>query len=286
MQKNKSPLLQVPGIAIQGFEGSFHQMAAQKYFGKNVPVICCGTFGEVVKQAENNQSCCGAVMAIENSIAGSILPNYNLLGHSRLNIAGELYLQIRQQLLANPGVKLSDIHEVHSHPMALQQCLTFLDQYNWKLIESEDTALSAKLIHQKKNKRAAAIAGTLAAELFHLNILAADIHTMRNNYTRFLVLSRDKHYETPLNADKASINFQLKHAKGTLSKVLEKIANADINISKLQSVAIPGSNWKYSFHTDLEFKNTADFRKLIKVITPLTEQLKVYGIYKKGAIHK
>ncbi|HEX2848436.1 MAG TPA: prephenate dehydratase domain-containing protein, partial [Chitinophagaceae bacterium] len=145
-------------VSIQGYEGSFHQEAARTFFGRQVEVIPCATFREVVKIAGNKKESDGAVMAIENSIAGSILPNYNLLQKSNLRIIGEVYLQIKQNLLVNPGVKLEDIREVHSHTMALQQCYEFLDKYKWKLVETEDTALSAKHIHQHKSKHIAAIA--------------------------------------------------------------------------------------------------------------------------------
>src|SRR6478609_772375 len=178
-------------VSIQGYEGSFHQVAAQQYFGKDVEVIACATFREVVKIAASKKESNGGVMAIENSIAGSILSNYNLLQKSNLVIVGEIYLQIRQNLLVNPGVKLEDIREVHSHTMALQQCYDFLDKYKWKLVETDDTALSAKHIHQHKSKHIAAIASRLAAELFELNVIAPNIHTMRNNYTRFLILQRE-----------------------------------------------------------------------------------------------
>jgi prephenate dehydratase len=139
-------------VTIQGYEGSFHQVAAQLFHGRNVEVIPCDTFRDVVKIASNKKESDGGVMAIENSIAGSILPNYNLLQKSNLKIIGEIYLQIRQNLLVNPGVKLEDIKEVHSHTMALQQCYGFLDKYKWKLVETDDTALSAKHIHQHKSK--------------------------------------------------------------------------------------------------------------------------------------
>src|SRR4030095_11758461 len=139
-------------VSIQGYEGSVHQVAAQQFYGKNTEVIPCDTFRQVVQVAGNKKESDGGVMAIENSIAGSILPNYNLLQKSNLKIAGEIYLQIRQNLLANHGVKLEDIREVHSHPMAIQQCLEYLDKFNWKLIETEDTALSAKNVHQHHSK--------------------------------------------------------------------------------------------------------------------------------------
>ncbi len=194
-------------ISIQGFEGSFHQVAAQQFYGKETEVICCATFKEVVKIAADKKQSDGGIMAIENSIAGSILPNYNLLLKSNLKIVGEVYLQINQNLLVNPGVKLEDIKEVHSHPMAIQQCFGFLDKYNWKLIETEDTALSAKHIHQHKNKHAAAIASKLAAELYSLYVIAPNIHTLKNNYTRFLALQRQDVAKEIIDADKASINF-------------------------------------------------------------------------------
>src|SRR3984885_9186384 len=166
-------------VSIQGYEGSFHQEASRQFFGKEVEVIPCATFREVVKIAANKKESDGGIMAIENSIAGSILPNYNLLQKSNLKIGGEIYLQIRQNLLVNPGVKLEDIREVHSHSMAIQQCFGFLDKYNWKLIETEDTALSAKHVQQHRSKHVAAIASKLAAELFGLNMIAPNIQTMK-----------------------------------------------------------------------------------------------------------
>lgn len=269
-------------IAIQGFEGSFHQLAAQHFFGKTVQVVCCATFSEVISTASRQTQSDGGVMAIENSIAGSILPNYNLLQKSNLKIVGEIYLQIKQNLLVNPGVQLSDIREVHSHPMAIQQCFGFLDKYDWKLVETEDTALSAKHIHQHKNKHAAAIASTLAADLFQLNIIAPNIHTLKNNYTRFLVLQPEAAAIEINDADKASINFQTDHSKGSLAKVLTQIAEGGINLSKLQSFPIPGSDWKYSFHADLEFESLDQFNNVLKNIEPLTNLLTVYGVYKNG----
>ena len=269
-------------VAIQGYEGSFHQVAAQHFFGKKTRVICCATFGEVVKKALNKKESDGGVMAIENSIAGSILPNYNLLQKSKLKVVGEIYLQIRQNLLVNPGIQLVDIKEVHSHPMAIQQCLEYLDQYNWKLVETEDTALSAKHIHQHKSKHVAAIASTLAAELYNLNVLAPDIHTLTNNYTRFLILQHEDLAEIIENADKASVSFHTDHSKGSLAKVLSTIAEGGINLSKLQSSPIPGSDFRYSFHADMEFDSLHQFYQVIKEMKALTEDVKIYGVYRKG----
>jgi prephenate dehydratase len=269
-------------ISIQGYEGSFHQVAAQQFFGKNVQVLPCGTFREVIRIASSKKESDGGVMAIENSIAGSILANYNLLQKSNLKIIGEIYLHIKQNLLVNRGVKLEDIREVHSHTMALQQCYDFLDKYKWKLVETEDTALSAKHVHQHKSKHIAAIASKLAAELFDLEILAPGIQTMKNNYTRFLMLQRQDIAHAIADANKASVNFQTDHSRGSLARVLTKIAEGGINLSKLQSFPIPGSDFKYSFHADMEFDTVDQFQTVVEQIRPLTEELKVYGVYKRG----
>lgn len=269
-------------VSIQGFEGSFHQEAARQFYGKGVEVICCATFRDVIKIAGNKKESEGGVMAIENSIAGSILPNYNLLQKSNLSIIGEVFLQIKQNLLVNPGVQLSDIKEVHSHPMAIQQCLDYLDKYNWRIVETEDTALSAKHIHKHRSKHIAAIASKLAAEIYELNMIAPNIHTLKNNYTRFLVLQRAGEARVVENADKASINFNTDHSKGSLAKVLNTIAEAGINLSKLQSMPIPGSDFKYSFHADMEFDSKDQLNEALKDIRKQTEALKVLGIYKNG----
>ncbi len=269
-------------ISIQGFEGSFHQVAARQFFGNDVETICCSTFREVVTIAADKNKSNGGIMAIENSLAGSILPNYTLLQKSHLKIVGEIYLHIKQNLLVNPGVTLEDIREVHSHPMALLQCTNFLEKYNWKLIETEDTALSARHVHQHRSRHIAAIASKLAAELYGLHLIAPNIHTLKNNYTRFLVLETPDAAKDIEDANKASVNFHTDNSKGSLAKVLTRIAEGDINLSKLQSMPIPGSDWKYSFHADLEFSNLDQLNKVIKNIKPITEALRIYGIYKRG----
>jgi len=269
-------------VSIQGYEGSFHQMAALLFFGNEVEVIPCATFRDVVKIAINRKESDGGVMAIENSIAGSILPNYNLLQKSNLKIVGEIYLQIKQNLLVNPGVKLEEIREVHSHSMAIQQCFGFLDKYNWKLVETEDTALSARHIHQHRSTHIAAIASRLAADLFELDVLVPNIHTLKNNYTRFLIVQPEETAKQQDNVDKASVNFHTDHSRGSLARVLTAIADGGINLSKLQSFPIPGSDWKYSFHADMEFDSIEQFNRVIEDIQPITEALKIYGVYKKG----
>jgi len=269
-------------VSIQGYEGSFHQLAAKQFFGADVEVLPCATFREVVKLARNKKRSDGGVMAIENSIAGSILPNYNLLHKSNLKIIGEVYLEIKQNLLVNPGVKLKDIKEVHSHPVAIQQCFEFLDKFKWKLVETEDTALSAKHLQQHRSKHIAAIAGRQAAELFNLDILAPNIHTMKNNYTRFLILRRIEKEVSISNPDKASVNFHTDHSRGSLARVLTKIADAGINLSKLQSMPIPGSDWKYSFYADMEFETEQQFSNVMELIKPITGEITIYGIYRNG----
>jgi len=269
-------------VSIQGYEGSFHQVAAQQFFGKNTRVIPCATFREVIKIASNKKESHGGVMAIENSIAGSILPNYTLLQKSNLQIAGEVYLPIKQHLLVNPGVQFEDIKEIHSHPMAILQCMEYLGKYDWKLVETEDTALSAKHIHQHKSRHIAGVASKLAAELFKLQVLVPNIHTQKSNYTRFLILQRTDDIRVAADANKASLNFETDHSRGSLAKVLTTIAAGGINLSKLQSFPIPGTNFKYSFHADMEFDSTEQFHTVIDQIRSQTADLKIYGVYKNG----
>lgn len=270
-------------ISIQGYEGSFHQIAVREFYGKEAEVIPCNTFREVVKIAASPRQSDGGCMAIENSIAGSILPNYTLLQKSKLRIVGELYLQIRQDLMANPGVSLDDIREVHSHPMALLQCMDYLEKNpSWKLVETEDTALSAKYIHQHRHKHVAAIAGRLAAELYNLHILAPSIQSNKNNYTRFLFVQPEQQEADMSEANKASVNFHTDHSKGSLARVLTRIAEGNINLSKLQSVPIPEEEWKYSFHADMEFDTVDQFNRVLEEMKSLTQSVLVLGVYKKG----
>ena len=273
-------------VTIQGYEGSFHQVAARQFFGKEVEVITCATFRDVVRIGEDAKQSDGAVMAIENSIAGSILPNYNLLQKSKLQVIGEVYLSISQNLLVYPGVKLEEIKEVHSHPMAILQCLDYLEKQHWKLVESEDTALSAKQVRQHKSKHIAAIASKLAAQLYDLDVITPDIHTLKNNITRFLIMVPAKQKIEIVDADKASIYFQTDHSKGILSKVLAKIAQGGANLSKLQSMPIPGSTFKYGFYADIEFDHKKQLDKLLEHLQLMTNHFKVFGVYKKGKVVK
>ncbi|MHB1921626.1 MAG: prephenate dehydratase [Chitinophagaceae bacterium] len=269
-------------VAIQGFEGCFHQVAAENYFGKGIEIIPCATFAELIRKVGRQDADAG-VMAIENSIVGSILPNYNLLQKSRMQVTGEIYLSIRQHLMMLPGQHLEDIREVHSHPMALLQCMDFLGEHpDWRLVETEDTALSAKNVRQKRLKHTAAIAGKRAAEIFELDILAHNIQTEKKNYTRFLAIRLEEKMAFPQDVNKSSVYFHTANEKGALVRVLQKIAIEGVNLSKLQSFPIPGSEWKYYFHADLEFEDLNQFEKVIQEIQPLTEGLKILGIYRKG----
>lgn len=275
--KSASPAV----IAIQGYEGSFHQEAAWRFFGKNTAVLPCDTFRQVIAHTVDRKSASSGIMAIENSIAGSILPNYTLLQKNPVKIIGEVYLRIRQHLLVNPGVELAQLREVHSHPMALLQCMDFLEtQPQLKLVESEDTALSARHLHQRKSKYQAAIAGKMAADMYQLEILAPNIHTQKNNYTRFLVLSHEKTTQDIPDADKASLKFFTDHSRGSLAKALAIVAEAGINLSKLQSMPIPGTDFKYAFYADMEFENLQQFNAMLSRLQRATEEVKVFGIYK------
>jgi prephenate dehydratase len=272
-------------IAIQGFEGSFHHLAAVRYYGDSVQVKPCSSFGKLIEDTVSG-NCSSGLMAIENSIAGSILPNYNLLHQSNLKITGEIYIQIDQHLIANKTVSLEDIKEVRSHPMALQQCLSYLSNFKWKLLETEDTALSAKHLAQHGSKHVAAIGSSLAASMYDLKILAQDIQTMKNNYTRFLILNRAEYADVKQQGkvlhNKASVYFETDHSRGSLARVLTDIANTGMNLSKLQSFPIPGSHFNYSFHADMEFDDIVQFEHALYKLEKTTTALKVYGTYKNG----
>lgn len=269
-------------IAIQGFAGCFHEVAAQQFFGKQVAFYNCATFTELAVQTAKGILADAAVMAIENSIAGSILPNYELIQRNNLVIMGEIYLPIKQQLLAKKGVQLSEITEVHSHPMALQQCSTFLNKFNLKLVESDDTALSAKMVAQRKDKHVAAVASLQAASLYGLDVIGKNIHNEKTNYTRFLVLSKQSDATLKSGANKMSVKFSVDNSRGSLSKTLSSIAKANGNLTKLQSFPIPGGNWQYAFYADVEFANEKIFSKLLKAIQLTSTQFQLLGVYVSG----
>jgi len=269
-------------VIIQGIEGSFHHIAATKYFDDEINILPAETFTSLIKKTEESNGAFYGIMAIENSIAGSILRNYGLLQNSYLRIEGEIYINIKQNLLTLPDTELKDIREIHSHNMAIQQCERFINKHlpNVKIVETSDTALSAKNISENKLQGIATIASDMAAELFSLKIIKSRIETIKNNQTRFFILTSNNIVRTDFN--KASIYFKTSHQVGSLYKVLEQFSLHDINLSKLQSFPILEEPWQYFFHTDLEFSTTQQFCTVLEKIKPLTNNLIILGKYKKG----
>jgi prephenate dehydratase len=273
-------------VAIQGIAGSFHDIAAQCYFGKDeVKVVPCSTFKELFACLADNGSMVGMV-AIENTIAGSLLPNYNMLRESNLTIIGEHKLRVKHNLVALPGQTIADIHEVHSHYMALLQCEDFFLQYpSIRLVEAEDTAAEGLRIAKHHAKKQAAICSRYAAELFGLQILAEDIETNKHNFTRFLVvgneLMRDK-LNTDKPRDKASLVFSLPHEEGSLSKVLTILSFYNINLTKIQSLPVVGQEWEYLFYIDVTYKDYVRYRQALDAILPLTKNMRILGEYEEG----
>ncbi len=268
-------------VAIQGIKGSFHHIVAEEYFGKNINLVECMSFGEMPNLLLNKKAEV-IVMAIENSIAGAILPNYALIDDHNLTICGEYYLPIHHNLMALDGQKMEDIKEVYSHPMALLQCHKFFNDFpNIKLIEDTDTAAVAKRIQDNKLPGVAAIASTLAAEIYDLQIIAPEIQTIKENSTRFFILTNTESKKS-VSADKASIKFTVSHETGSLAQVLTILAKHNLNLSKIQSMPVIETPWKYAFFADLIFDNYADYYHAIKEVKEKTEALKVLGEYSKS----
>lgn len=269
-------------VAIQGVRGAFHEIAARQALGKDIIPVECLTFRGLVLATQEGKAD-AALMAIENSVAGGILPNYALLRNSDLQIVGEVYLRIVQNLLALPSETLNSITEVSSHPMAIQQCVDFLEQYpSWQIVESEDTALSAKKIADNKIKGKAAIGSSLAAELFGLNILAAGIESNKENYTRFLILTRKNGKIHNTFSNKASICFSAKHEPGALAKILKDIAECGVNLTMLHSLPKIGVKWEYVFHADIMYTTYMQYLEAIKMLTENVTYFKVLGEYQAG----
>lgn len=275
-------------IAMQGAKGAFHEIAIEKYFeGHKYESVPCNTFNELFDVLQFQRAQYGMV-AIENSIAGSILPNYTLLKESGLKILGEIYLRIEQHLLALPGRKVQDIRKVYSQPMAIQQCKEFLDPLRHKgvqLVDAEDTALSAQWISNNKKTKAAAIASRLAARLYNLDIIAESIETNKKNFTRFLIISSRRNYQKNRNGkmiNKSSVYFILPHEQGRLSQVLSVLSFYKIDLTKIQSLPIVGREWEYLFYVDLNFDDYDTYKRAISAIRPLISELKILGEYQKG----
>ncbi|XCF07195.1 prephenate dehydratase [Tamlana crocina] len=271
-------------VAIQGIKGSFHHIVSQQFFENPVDCIDCLTFDRVVDSLITAESD-AAVMALENSIAGSIIPNYALIDKFKLHIVGEHYLDIQHNLMAWPGQRIDDIKEVYSHPMALLQCKEFFKQYpHIKLVEDKDTAEVAERIRKQELKGIGAIASVTAAEIFELDILAHSIQTIKHNETRFVIVKR-VNSEVPENEiNKASVKFEANHKRGSLAAILNVMSDCRLNLTKIQSLPIVETPWKYAFFVDVTFETYNDFKKAKSLIDIMAEGFKVLGEYKNAKL--
>ncbi|MBL7833005.1 MAG: prephenate dehydratase [Cyclobacteriaceae bacterium] len=269
-------------VAIQGIATSFHEVAALTYFDQPIETIECLSFHKLCEALKSGKADV-AVMAIENSIAGSILPNYFLLQDYHFSIVGELYLPIHMHLLALPGVKLEDITSIESHPMAIRQCSEFLFSLKGvEIRESDDTAVSAKRVKDFKLKDTAAIANEYAAKKFGLNILEKRIETNKKNFTRFLILNRRANPKVESN--KASLSFEVANHVGSLADALTTFKEHSINLSKIQSIPIIGRPSEYSIHVDVEWKKRRDYDSAVRDVLRQVKNLNILGEYKKAQI--
>lgn len=269
----------IKSVAIQGVIGSFHHIVSQQYFEKQISIKECLTFDGVVDSLITKE-CDAAIMAIENSIAGSIIPNYALIDNHHLHIVGEHYLDIQHHLMALNGQKIEDIKEVYSHPMALLQCKKFFRKHpHIKLVEDKDTAEVAQRIQENKLKGIAAVASELAAKLFDLSILERSIQTIKHNETRFVIVKRNNS-EIPENQiNKASIKFQLDHKRGSLATILNVMSDCHLNLTKIQSLPEIETPWKYAFFVDVTFDKFEDYSKAKSIMNIMAQDFKVLGEY-------
>ena len=268
-------------IGIQGIQGSFHHIVANEYYGSNIDIDEFLTFEMMSRHLAEGKSD-ASIMAIENSIAGSIIPNYALIDEYNLSIVGEYYLKISHNLLALENQSIDDIKEVHSHPMALLQCRDFFKKHpKIKLVEDTDTALSAKEIYISNVKGRAAIASKLASNLYSLDVLAENIQTIKNNETRFVVLERSTTNSKSV-FNKASIKFELDHKRGSLATILNVLSDCKMNLTKIQSMPKIETPWRYSFFVDITFEFLDDYFKAKSIIEIMAKDFKVLGEYKNS----
>jgi prephenate dehydratase len=267
--------------SIQGEKGSFHEVAARDYFrNEEIEIVPCTTFEQTLMAVKDKEADF-AVIAIENARSGSILHNYTLVRESGMKILGELNLRVKQNLMALPGQTIMSIREIRSHPIALSQCMSFLNHLRGvTLVESDDTAGAARIISENQLKGVAAIAPAAAAEIYGLEILAPGIETYKMNYTRFIIIGSEK--DANIDGNKVSICFTTGHKPGSLATVLVKLAELDINLSKIQSVPRLNGEWEYMFYLDLELNPDHDISLIKNVLENYTENLEVLGIYNKG----
>jgi prephenate dehydratase len=271
-------------VAIQGIKGSYHHIVSQQFFDKPVDVIECLTFDRVIESLISKESD-AVIMALENSIAGSIIPNYALIDSDDLHIVGEHYLDIQHNLMALPGQGIEDIKEVYSHPMALLQCKDFFKQYpHIKLVEDKDTAEVAERIHNNQLKNIGAIASAYAAELFELDILSHSIQSIKHNETRFVIVKRTNSEYPEEEINKASLKFLADHKRGSLAAVLNVMSDCKLNLTKIQSLPIIETPWKYAFFVDVTFETYKDFAKAKSILNIMTQGLKILGEYKNAKL--
>lgn len=269
-------------VAIQGIATSFHEVAAFQYFGSSAQTVECLSFHDLCESLKKEESDYG-VMAIENSIAGSILPNYFLLQQYHFSILGEIYLPIHMHLLALPGVALSSIKVIESHPMAIRQCSDYLQRMpQIEIRESEDTALSARKIRDRKLMDTAAIANEHAAKKYGLTILEKRIETHKKNFTRFLILSKGNGLQKGCN--KASLSFEVANEVGSLADALMTFKNEGINLSKIQSVPIIGKPSEYTIHVDVEWQRKKKYDDAMRLLMRQVRNLNIMGEYKKATV--
>ena len=280
-RKKEAPT--VVKVAIQGYPGAFHDIASRQYFEeREIEIVPGHTFDDLVNLIKNQTADAG-LMAIENTLAGSIMSNYYRLLENNLKATGEIYLRIKQNLMALPGQKIIDLKEVYSHPMAIAQCKIFFHQYpHIHLVEADDTALSAKMIADGKMSNTGAIASSLAAEMYGLEIIAPSIETNKQNHTRFLVLERENEFHINEDADKVSVCFSVSHQVGSLHKVLSVMAAYELNLTKIQSIPIAGKQWEYFFFVDFICDGQVQWQQGIGSLKPLVHDLKILGVYKQG----
>lgn len=269
----------ITSVAIQGVKGSNHYIVSQQYFNKGVEVLECLTFDEVVNNLITKK-CDAAIMAIENSIAGSIIPNYALIDGQNLHIVGEQYLDIQHNLMALPGQSINDITEVYSHPMALLQCKEFFKkQPHIKLVEDKDTAVVAQRIQKQQLKNIGAIATEMAADIFEVEILAKSIQTIKHNETRFVVVKRTNSEIPEDKINKASLKFELDHKRGSLATILNVMSDCKLNLTKIQSLPKIETPWKYAFFVDVTFDAYEDYIKAKSIMNIMAQDFKVLGEY-------
>lgn len=272
----------IKSVAIQGIKGSFHHIVALQYFDNPLNIDECMTFDGAVQSVLSNKTD-AVIMAIENSIAGSIIPNYALIDDNKLHIIGEHYLDIQHHLMALPGQSIEDIHEVYSHPMALLQCKQFFKNYpHIKLVEDKDTAEVAQRIRQKQLKNVGAIASQLASELFELEIVAESIQTIKQNETRFVIAVTNNSEAQEVQINKASLKFDVDHKRGSLASVLNVMSDCRMNLTKIQSLPIIETPWKYAFFVDITFEAYQDYQKAKSIMEIMAQNFKVLGEYKNA----